>query len=231
VGIRRPSGRRLLAKLVPTFADRGCHVVSATIPAAVNLSFLDRSRYFFVQVAPQLSSRGWVDPVPDPLLLRKSGSAGVEPGTSGSVARNSLADYKPRSFSTRRGMDWIYWPHVHITLNYRRQLTALVLSPHFTGHRYTHTSVLSLHWSYPGNGFQHSNYTSLTVTAAHTKSSLHSPNSFFSIIFDSYLKRLPHFWFQSYFTTGLPPVSSYWRQALWNSWPVNFFFPTEHLLS
>jgi hypothetical protein len=28
----RPSGRRLLAKLVPTFADRGCHVVSATDP-------------------------------------------------------------------------------------------------------------------------------------------------------------------------------------------------------
>ena len=31
---------------------------------------------FFIQVAPQLTSRGWVDPVPDPLLLRKSGSAG-----------------------------------------------------------------------------------------------------------------------------------------------------------
>jgi len=31
---------------------------------------------FFTQVAPQLTSRGWVDPVPDPLLLRKSGSAG-----------------------------------------------------------------------------------------------------------------------------------------------------------
>jgi hypothetical protein len=30
-----------------------------------------------------------VDPVPDPLTLRKSGSAGIEPGTSGSVARNS----------------------------------------------------------------------------------------------------------------------------------------------
>jgi hypothetical protein len=30
-----------------------------------------------------------VDPVPDPLLLRKSGSAGNEPGTSGSVTRNS----------------------------------------------------------------------------------------------------------------------------------------------
>jgi hypothetical protein len=30
-----------------------------------------------------------VDPVPDPLLLRKSGSAGIEPGTSRSVARTS----------------------------------------------------------------------------------------------------------------------------------------------
>jgi hypothetical protein len=40
------------------------------IPTAVNLSFLDWSRYSFIQVAPQLSSRGWVDPVPDLLLLR-----------------------------------------------------------------------------------------------------------------------------------------------------------------
>jgi hypothetical protein len=32
--------------------------------------------YYFFEVAPQLYSRGWVDPVPDPLLLRKSGSAG-----------------------------------------------------------------------------------------------------------------------------------------------------------
>jgi hypothetical protein len=30
-----------------------------------------------------------VDSVPDPLLLRKSTRAGIEPGTSGSVARNS----------------------------------------------------------------------------------------------------------------------------------------------
>jgi hypothetical protein len=42
----------------------------------VNLGFVDRSRYFFFQVAPQLWSRGWVDPVPDPLLVRKSGRAG-----------------------------------------------------------------------------------------------------------------------------------------------------------
>ena len=54
----------------------GCHVVSAMVPhSRFNLCFLDRSRYFFIQVAPQLTSRGWVDPVPDLLLLRKSGSA------------------------------------------------------------------------------------------------------------------------------------------------------------
>jgi hypothetical protein len=59
-----------------TFADRGCRVVSATDPYGRILGFLDRSRYYFFQVVPQLYSRGWVDPVPDPLLLRKSGSAG-----------------------------------------------------------------------------------------------------------------------------------------------------------
>jgi hypothetical protein len=46
------------------------------IPTFVNLGFLDRNRYFFIQVTHQLSSRVWVDPVPHPLLLRKSGRAG-----------------------------------------------------------------------------------------------------------------------------------------------------------
>jgi hypothetical protein len=63
----RPSDRSLLATLVPTFAERGCHVVSVTDPYGRILAFLDRSRYFFFQVAPQFYSRGWVDPVPDPL--------------------------------------------------------------------------------------------------------------------------------------------------------------------
>jgi CBS-domain-containing membrane protein len=54
----RPSDRRLSAKLVPTFADRGCHLVSVTDPYGRILGFLDRSRYFFFQVAPQLYSRG-----------------------------------------------------------------------------------------------------------------------------------------------------------------------------
>jgi hypothetical protein len=63
------------AKLVPTFADRECRVVSATDRHGRILGFLDRSRYYFFQVALQLYSRGWEDPVPDPLLLRKSCSA------------------------------------------------------------------------------------------------------------------------------------------------------------
>jgi hypothetical protein len=80
----RPSDHRLSAKLVLTFADRGCHVVSVTDSYSPILGFLERSRYFFFQVAPQLSSRGWVDPVPDKLLLRKNSTR-----ASGSLARNS----------------------------------------------------------------------------------------------------------------------------------------------
>jgi hypothetical protein len=44
-----------LGEVVPTFADRGCCVVSAMDPPGRILGFLDRSRYFF-QVAPQLYS-------------------------------------------------------------------------------------------------------------------------------------------------------------------------------
>jgi hypothetical protein len=54
----RPRDRRLSAKLLPTFADGGCHVVSVTDPYGPILDFLNRSRYFFFQVAPQLYSRG-----------------------------------------------------------------------------------------------------------------------------------------------------------------------------
>jgi hypothetical protein len=91
----RKSDRRLSAKLVPTFEDRGCHVVNVTDPYGRILGFLDRSRYFFFQIAPQLYSRGWVDPVPDP-LLRKSCSAGNRTRTSGSVVRNSDHQTKQR---------------------------------------------------------------------------------------------------------------------------------------
>jgi hypothetical protein len=70
----RLSDHHLLAKLVPTFADRGCRVVSTTDPHGRILDFLDRSCYYFFRVAPQFYWRGWVNPVSDTLLLRKSGS-------------------------------------------------------------------------------------------------------------------------------------------------------------
>jgi hypothetical protein len=59
----RPSHRRLSAKLVPTFADRVCRVVSTMDPYDRNL-------------------------VPDPLLLKNSGSTGNQTRTSRSVVRN-----------------------------------------------------------------------------------------------------------------------------------------------
>jgi hypothetical protein len=44
----------LSAKLVPTFADRRYCAVRETDPHGRILGFLDRSRYYFFQIAPQL---------------------------------------------------------------------------------------------------------------------------------------------------------------------------------
>jgi hypothetical protein len=44
----------LVSEVSATFADRGCHVVSVTDPYDRILGFLDRSRYYFFQVAAQL---------------------------------------------------------------------------------------------------------------------------------------------------------------------------------
>jgi hypothetical protein len=56
--LNRSSDRRLSAKLVPTFADRKCHVVSVTGPYGRILGCLDRSCNFFFQIVTQLYSRG-----------------------------------------------------------------------------------------------------------------------------------------------------------------------------
>ena len=37
----------------------------------LNFSFLNRISLLLIQIATQLSSRGWVDPVPDPILPEK----------------------------------------------------------------------------------------------------------------------------------------------------------------
>jgi hypothetical protein len=72
--LHRPTVRRSSAKLVPAFSGTVCRVVREWIRTAVDLRFLDRSRCFFIQVAPHLFSRSRLEHVSDP-LLRKSGSA------------------------------------------------------------------------------------------------------------------------------------------------------------
>jgi hypothetical protein len=62
------------AKLLPTFAGGGFCVVSAMNPYGCWSQFSRPEPLLFHQVAPQLFSHSWVNPVPDPLLLRKSGS-------------------------------------------------------------------------------------------------------------------------------------------------------------
>jgi hypothetical protein len=63
--------------LVPTFVYRGVSRGQRSgSPMVVNLSFLDRSRYFSFKSLLIYPFKVWVDPVPDLLLLRKSGSAG-----------------------------------------------------------------------------------------------------------------------------------------------------------
>jgi hypothetical protein len=59
--------------LVLIFADRGVsRGQRGGTPTAVNLSFLDRSRYFFIQVAPHLSSQGLSGPRSRPIATQKS---------------------------------------------------------------------------------------------------------------------------------------------------------------
>jgi hypothetical protein len=77
----RLSDRRLSAKLVPTLADRGCRVVSATNSTAVDFGFIDRSRYF-LEIAPQLSIITRLSgPRSRPTIPQKNLIApGIEPG-------------------------------------------------------------------------------------------------------------------------------------------------------
>jgi hypothetical protein len=95
----RPSNRHLSVNSVSAFADRRCCVVSVTVPLGRNLGIRDCSHYFFFQVAPQLYSRGWVDPVPDPLLLKKNL---VAPG----IEARPL-DLWPGNLTTRPQWQWM----------------------------------------------------------------------------------------------------------------------------
>jgi hypothetical protein len=63
--------------LVSTFVDRGVsRGYRDGTPTVVNLRFLERSRYFSFKQLLIYPHKGWVDPVPDSLLRRKSFRAG-----------------------------------------------------------------------------------------------------------------------------------------------------------
>jgi hypothetical protein len=131
--------------LVPTFAGRGCHVIGVTDPYGRILGFLDRSRYFFFQVTPQLYSRGWVDPVPDRLLVRKSGSAGIEPGP---------LDLYPATLTTRpqrrsAGREWCPEINVFVTKYSTAFATSTWCSEIWTVERSLYHLTLVLVWFLP----------------------------------------------------------------------------------
>jgi hypothetical protein len=90
------------AKLMPTSADRGYGVVSAMGPSAVNLSFLYRIRCLFIQVASQLSSRGCVNPSPDPLVIKtkfRSPRANYTDWATATCRRNIVPTFVDRGVS------------------------------------------------------------------------------------------------------------------------------------
>jgi hypothetical protein len=63
--------------LVPAFVDRWVsHGQRGGHPTAVNLIFLDWSRYLFFQLSPHVCSQSWEETVPDPLLISRSGGGG-----------------------------------------------------------------------------------------------------------------------------------------------------------
>jgi hypothetical protein len=86
----QPSDRRLSAKLVPTFADWGCRVVSPKDPYGSILDFLDKSRYFFFSSSSSIVLTRLSGPCSrsSPCPFRKSGCIRNRTRTSGSTARN-----------------------------------------------------------------------------------------------------------------------------------------------
>jgi hypothetical protein len=64
-------------------------MVSATDPHGRILGFLDWSRYYFFQVAPNFTHEAECTPFQTHYFSENLVAPGIEPGTSGSVAKNS----------------------------------------------------------------------------------------------------------------------------------------------
>jgi hypothetical protein len=77
------------AKLVPTSADRECRMVSATVPAAINLDFLDPEPLLFHSDSSSVILTRLSGPHSRRHYSENLVAPGIEPRTSGSVARRS----------------------------------------------------------------------------------------------------------------------------------------------
>jgi hypothetical protein len=75
---------------MPPLADRVCRVVSTTDPTAVNLGFLDPEQltFPFKWLLSYTHEAEWT-PFQTHYVSENVVAWGIEPGTSGSVARNS----------------------------------------------------------------------------------------------------------------------------------------------
>src|SRR5215510_803473 len=84
------SGRRRSAKLVPTFADKGCHVVSATGPHGRYSLFSRPEPLLLYSSSSSVNLTRLSGPRSRPTTAQKNLVApGIEPETSVSVVRNS----------------------------------------------------------------------------------------------------------------------------------------------
>jgi hypothetical protein len=77
-------------------------VVSVTGSPVVNLGFLDRSLYYFFQVAPQLSSEAEWTTFQTHCFSENLEAPGIEPGTSESVASPDITRTVYPTFMSRK---------------------------------------------------------------------------------------------------------------------------------
>jgi hypothetical protein len=75
------------------------------IPTALFSVFFGQEPLLFYQVAPQLYSRGWVDPVPDPLLFFL-----VVPGASAQIILKSVTEHSRETTFTTHQTESSDWP-------------------------------------------------------------------------------------------------------------------------
>jgi hypothetical protein len=111
----RPNDRRLTAKLVPTFADRGCHVVSVTDPYGRILGFLNREALRFLSSSSSVVLTRLSGPRSRPTTSQKNLLA---PGIQLDLYSGTLTTRSQRLSTLNLPSSLKYWE----TLEYLRHL-------------------------------------------------------------------------------------------------------------